>query len=91
MPRTFNGNAPKGCEIYASCDDWEIYKTRETAEFWNYKMVSKRKVRKANYWLAVSLKTGKIVNSRDYRLLLEHHPEAFKWMKKELFEESKET
>ncbi len=86
MAKMYMGNIPEvseGWDEINRCMDkdsveWLIFSKEQDHDknWWTIKIVAKgRASSKANYWLAINIKTGQLGFSRDYVFMRENRPE----------------
>lgn len=84
-PKLYTGNFPENATLIAgTVHGWRLYERHTGQNDWaNFKLVWRgKRPKKANYWLAIRLGTGKISNSKDSKILAEHEPKIFAWVEK---------
>lgn len=86
MGKMYMGNMPdisEGWDEMAKCRDkdsveWMLFRKKQdhNQDWWTIKIVANgRASSKANYWLAINVKTGEIGFARDYVYMRENRPE----------------
>jgi hypothetical protein len=86
MGKMYKGNIPEAREGWDEIDsfmdkdsvEWMIFckKQDHDQNWWNIKIVANGRAQsKANYWLAINIKTGQLGFARDYVYMRENRPE----------------
>lgn len=86
MSKSYRGNIPDeglGWDEMVGCQDadgveWLVFRQKQTHDenWWNMKIVADgRAEHKANYWMALNVKTGKLAFDRDFGFMKETRPE----------------
>lgn len=80
--RIYRGNIPADGTLIDSNDDWALYQrgTKDPAWF-NFKVISfAPRTKKANFHLAYNVKTKKLANKHDAKVLAKAYPKLYEWI-----------